>query len=134
MALTAEATRVDIPHESGAWMELRPLSWKELKEARKVQSKENRDEAKDFGVEFVAALTKGQVDEAKARKLIREQEYEPGQFDTATMLELGIAAWSYDNELNSKSIEQLDERTAVWAKQQIIDLTKPPSEEAQKNS
>lgn len=131
--LKSEPIRVDVPHEAGQWFELRPLSWVQMKEARKLAATEQREIAKDFGAEFVAALTSGQVDEAKARKLIAEQQYKPAAFDTATMLEKGIAAWSYEEDCNEITIAQLDERTAVWAVQAIISLCKPPSDEEVKN-
>lgn len=132
--LSSEPTRFDIPHEKDQWMELRRLSWKQLRRARKLQEEEQREVAKSFGAEFLAALTSGKVDEDKARKLIKEQQYSVNNFDLEALLEEGIAGWSYDAALTPDSIESLDERTAVWAAQQIIDLTRPPTEEEEKNS
>jgi hypothetical protein len=126
--------RVDIPHEPGQWFELRRLSWKQLRKARKIVEEEQREIAKSFGAEFVAALTSGRVDEDRARRLIQEQQYRAVNFDTEVMLEQGIVAWSYDKPLNVDTIEQLDERTAVWAVQEIINLCKPLDEVAEKNS
>ena len=132
--LESEPTRVDLPHEKGQWFEFRRLSWKQLRKARKLVEEEQREVAKSFGAEFIAALTSGRVDEDRARRLIQEQQYKAVNFDTEAMLEQGIAAWSYDKPVNVDTIEQLDERTAVWAVQQIIDLVKPLSEEDEKNS
>jgi hypothetical protein len=115
-------------------MELRRLSWKKLRKARKLQEEEQREVAKSFGAEFMKALSRGDVDEDRARRLIKEQQYNADNFDTEALLESGIAAWSYAEPVNLDTIEELDERTAVWAKQQIIDLTKPPSEDEEKNS
>ena len=131
--LQSKPIRVDIPNEEGEWFELRALSWVQMKEARKLAATEQREIAKDFGAEFVAALSSGKIDEARARKLIAEQQYRPASFDTGIMLEKGIAAWSYDEPVNPETIKQLDERTAVWVVQQIIDRCKPPSEEETKN-
>jgi len=132
--LLSEPVQMDIPHEKGAWFKIRRLSWKQLRKARKLQEEEQREIAKSFGAEFIAALTSGKVDEERARRLIREQQYNVVNFDLETLLGFGIAEWSYEEELSSSTIEQLDERTAVWAAQEIIDLTKPPSEEEEKNS
>ncbi len=132
--LRSEPTRFDVPHEAAAWFDLRRLSWKQLREARKLQAKEQRQIAKDFGAEFVAALTAGKVDEEGVRRLMREQQYKVENFDMGNLLESGIAAWSYEEPVEKDTLEQLDERTAVWAAQQIIDLTKPPSEEEEKKS
>ncbi len=133
MALMAEPIRLEVPHEQDQWMELRALSWKQLKDARKVAERENREVIKELGGEILKALSSPGGDE-NARKLMKQQEYDPRSFDTAMLLQFGIAAWSYERDLDEKSIEQLDERTAVWAKEEIIGLTKPPDEEAQKNS
>jgi len=132
--LTSEPVKVDVPHEKDTWFRLCKLSWKQLRGARKIAEEEQREIAKSFGAEFIAALTKGQVDEARARKLIRDQEYNVTNFDLGTLLESGIVEWSYETPLSLTAIEQLDERTAIWAAQAIIDLTKPPNEEEEKNS
>ena len=132
--LTSEPVKVDVPHEKGTWFRLCKLSWKQLRKARKIQEEEQREIAKSFGAEFIAALTKGQVDEARARRLIREQEYNVVNFDLGALLESGIFEWSYETPLSLTAIEQLDERTAVWAVQKIIDMTKPMDEDETKNS
>ena len=131
--LQSEPTRVDVPHEDGEWFSFRRLSWKQLRAARKKVEEEQREIAKSFGAEFVAALRSG-VDEDRARRLIQEQQYRAVNFDTETMLVQGVSAWSYDQPVSLETIEQLDERTAVWAVQEIIELCKPISEADEKNS
>lgn len=130
--LKSEPVRIDVPHEENTWFDFVKLSWKQLRRARKLAEEEQREIAKSFGAEFVAALTKG--DEDRARKLIQEQQYNVTNFDLEALLENGIVGWSYDAPINPDTIEQLDERTAVWAAQTIIDLTKPPSEVDEKKS
>lgn len=132
--LLSEPIRIDIPHEPNAWFEFCRLSWKKLRAARKRAEEEQREIAKSFGAEFISALTKGDVDEARARKLIKDQQYNVVNFDIGLLLEAGITTWSYEEKLCKENIEQLDERTAMWAAQKIIDITKPPSEEEEKNS
>ncbi|MEE9359073.1 MAG: hypothetical protein V3U85_01180 [Hyphomicrobium sp.] len=116
-------------------MMLRALSWKQLKAARRARSTEAKEEMKELGAEIIAAYVKGGQEEAAARRIIKEMEYEPGQFDTPMLLSFGIDSWSYgDGKATNEKIETLDERTAVWAKQEIINMTKPPSEEEQKKA
>jgi len=133
--ISREPERIDIPHEEGHWFELRKLSWKNLRKARKKQEEEQREIAKAFGAEFLAVLTKGGSDaEDKARRLIRKQQYDVSNYDMETLLFHGVASWSYEEPVTPEALSDLDERTAVWAAQAIIDLTKPPSEEEEKNS
>lgn len=130
--LHTEPIRKEIPHEPGQWMDLRRLPWKKLKKARKKQEKENREVIKDFGAEFLRVLRDG-GDEEKARRVLEKQQYHVSNFDIETLLQDGIAAWSYDHELTPANLGELDERTAQWAAQALIDLIKPPDEEAVKN-
>lgn len=130
--LQTEQIKVDIPHEPGNWMKFRTLSWKKLKKARKKQEKENREIIKDFGAEFMKVLRTG--DEEKARKLLEKQQYHVSNFDVETLLNEGIAAWSYEEDIIPENIDELDERTAQWAAQTLIDLVKPPDRDNVKNS
>ena len=136
--LLSEPIRVDVPHKEGQWFELRPLSWKKVKEARKALSREQLDDAKSVGAELISAFQGSKEDQKAAREALREQqkeqEYDISKFDTGIVLEYGIAKWSYEEPVNLEAIEQIEEKTAIWAKQQIIDMTKAPSEEERKNS
>ena len=129
--LGSEPVKCDIPHEAGEWMELRALSFKQLKAARKKQEKEQREIIKDFGAEFFAAIQRGGDAAVKA---IERQQYHVSNFDMEELLVLGVSAWSYNAEVNLDNIGALDEKTAVWAAKTIIDMTKPPDEDEEKNS
>lgn len=130
--LSSEPIEVEIPHEAGQWMKLRKLSWTKLREARKKQAKEQREIVKDFGADFMKVMAGG--DEEKTRKFLERQEYHITNFDVETLLKYGIAEWSYDEPVNDEQIEELDEMTARWAAQEILNLVKPPDEEEEKNS
>jgi len=133
MLVTREPHRRDIPHEEGAWIEICKLSWVQLKKARKAATLDNAEMAKAFGAELIKAL-QGDDAEKKVRTLNKALQYDETQFDTELLLAEGVVGWSYEDELGPETIKQLDEETAAWAKQEIIDLTKPPSEEELKNS
>lgn len=139
--------RVDVPHEPGEWFEIWRVPWKKLKRARKITEAENRDIAKAFGPAFIKAFQSEDGVE-KGEQLIRRQRYDESNFDTAILLEYGVAGWSYMQDVvteggavalekvsvSSEALGELDEQTAAWAKQAIIDLTRPRTENEEKNS
>ena len=132
--LKSEPVLFDVPHEPGETMSFNRLSWKEMKEARKVAAEENREEVKAFGAEFIAALQSGKGGADEAKKLLKAQEYAASNYDTAILLKHGIASWSYGADVSAETIGQLDEVTAMWAKECILGLARPKNEEETKNS
>ena len=148
MLVSREPKRFDIPHEEGEWIEIVKLPWVKLREARKENEKENRAIAREFGAEFVKALASSDDDEKaerRAKKLIKDQQYDESNFGTHTLLKAGLVGWSYTHTSKEKpetevmvpikdGVERIDELTVTWIKQTIIDYTKPPSEKEEKNS
>ncbi len=132
MLVTRDPIRREVPHEEGAWFDFCKLSWKELARSRKDGLKENAERAKLFGVEWIKALTESGKE--KADRIASAQEWDQSNFGTETLLGVGIVGWSYEAEVSDESIATLDGATAAWAKQEIIDLNKPPSEEEVKKS
>lgn len=131
MLVTKEPIRREIPHEPGEWMDFCKLSWRQMRDARKRQEKDNIATVKEFGAEFIQALN-SDGGEKKAKKLLQEQQYDPRAFDQETLLSEGIVAWSYQMELDLTSVAQLDEVTADWAMREIIAINRPMSEEEEK--
>ena len=132
--LGSKPVKLDIPHESGQWMELTALSWKKLKKARKELQGEQIETMRAFGAELIAAFKDESVKEERLRQLEKRQQYHVSAFALETLLRHGIHAWSYDEKINDETIAELDERTAIWAAEQIIELCKPPDENELKNS
>lgn len=126
MALINDKTRkVDIPHESGEWMEVKKLSWRQLEVARDIMTDNTVAKFRKMGGEMVKAFTN-----EKAR-----QETDPRtQYDRGFVLEAGISRWSYDAEVNKANIEKLDEETAIWAFEEILNLNNPLTDEERKNA
>lgn len=127
MALVSRITkRVEIPHEPGEWMEFRKLSWKQLEEASDVTSDAMFDKMKKMGGDIISAL-----------KSLEEKESQPqnsnAKYDRDTVLQKGIAKWSYSDALNGGTIGLLDEETASWAFDEILSLNQPRTEEETKN-
>lgn len=127
MAIVSKATkRIEVPHEPGQWMEIRKLSWRQLEAASDVATEAAMKRMKEAGPEMMAAL----------RKLVEGQVsgQQASNYDRHAVLKSGIAGWSYDEPVSDENIDLLDEETAKWAVDAILDLKKPLSEEERKNA
>ena len=125
---------IDHPTESDIRFEVRGLSWVELDEARSLASASQREVIKDLGAAFLAALGSSDNDESdRALAKLDEQRYHPAQFDTGSLLTAGLVSWTVSNgdgeivPLNDDTIGQLDEGTAMFLVEQIIEITRPAS-------
>ena len=123
MALVGKITQyAPIPHEDGAWFELRGIPWVILKEAKKARVKDALGIA-----EALAEMT------PEAREVMRSSgDSRPApaatqaapdlddEYDRGVILRAGIAAWSYDDPVTPETIASLDERTADWAFRELL--------------
>ena len=105
--------RVDIPHEDGEWVSFRYLSWKDLSEAEQVRTQTVMDSARRMGADFYSALSDVKRDPDSGPK--PEDSYDRGW-----LLRVGIADWSYKEPVSPEAVDRLDNRTAVWAIEQIV--------------
>jgi len=137
------------------WFAFRKPSSAVVGEARRVAAAEGRRGVRDFGAEIVKAFSSGDDDDKAARraaKLAREMEFDPELFDRAVLLggctidgqavKGAVVDWEGPGYKNAdgrpvpvcaESIADLDEATARWAHQYVIDLMKPPSQEGDKS-
>lgn len=138
--------RRDVPGEPGEWIEFRKLSWRQLRDARKKQEAENREDVKQLGADFVAAIIRPEPNETeaqqaqrvdRAKRLMEQRRWDVDQFDLGMLLTKGIAAWSYAVDGHAVAVDQgidlLEPHTAEWAGEQVIALSRPPSEDDRKN-
>ena len=146
--LGSKKFEIDIPHEPGESFTFRKPSWIQEQDAREGAGRKNRQEARDFGGEFIRELNKVDPDEpeetaekriALAHQRLKAFEYDISQFDLGLLLEAGVTGWSYKRDgapvpVNAKEIATLDSPTAKWAGLEIIELLKPPTKEEEKNS
>jgi hypothetical protein len=150
------AMRVDIPHEPGNWMEFRKPSSAVVREARRVVEAEGRRGVRDFGAEIVKAFSAGDDDDRAARraaKLAKLQEYDSSSFDRSTLLagatiegeavKGAIVNWGGPAYANAdgkavpvirQSVEDLDEATAQWAHEHVVEMMRPPAPEVDKRT
>ena len=131
--LLSKVQKVDHPYEVGQWFEFRGLSWVQLADARSQASAEQREIIKDLGPEFLSQLGSTDTEESdRAVKALEAQKYNASNYDTGTLLRAGVVDWSYENgdgesvAVTDETLANLDEATAVWACEMILDITKPP--------
>ena len=114
--LTGDRTRrVPIPHEDGEWVELKELSGRQLRKVKKARFKEIILDAKDMGPELMKALTR--IDAADVEAAARDPLAE---YNIDALLEEGIVAWSYEDEVGKETIGQLDQKTEQFIARQLV--------------
>lgn len=104
--------REAIPHEAGAWVDFRHLSWTQLQRARQVRESEALRSMREIGGDLLGQLAQLQTGQAG----------QPGSgevYDRQTLLVLGIAGWSYAAPVSAETVAQLDQATAEWAYQTL---------------
>lgn len=100
---------VDIPHEPGQRMKLRPLTWVEKEKASEIRQAAAMAKAAALPVEMFKML-----------EGIERTDDAEEQFDTGTVLAAGILKWSYEAALTPESLATLDDATAEWAFEEIM--------------
>lgn len=118
--------RVDIPHEDGQWMEFRKLPWRKLDEARRATQIDGATLAKAYGAELVREIQRlgSDVSPDLQAAVEAEKAQRRGQYDTGVLLRAGIVKWSYsEGHPKPDEIDDLDEDTAAWAREQVLDLS-----------
>jgi len=114
--LTGSRTRnVPIPHEENEWVELKELSGRQLRKARKAKFKEIILDVREMGGEVMKAITDVKVEDLKAAARDPLSEY-----DIDDLLEAGIVAWSYEAEVNTDTIGELDQKTEKFIAMQLV--------------
>lgn len=133
--VSQEPIQRPVPHEPGEWFEFYVLSDKKLRKAKRAAKGEQMETIRALGAEIFKAMQSSDPDAVKrARARAREFDHDISNYDVPTLLRLGIAGWSYKVKLGNDPSDQLDSKTAEWAAQEILDLTRPPSEEELGNS
>ena len=131
--LLSKVQKVDHPYEVGQWFEFRGLSWVQLADARSQASAEQREIIKDLGPEFLSQLGSTATEESdRAVKALEAQKYALSNYSPKVLLHYGVVDWAYENgdgesgAVTDETLANLDEATAVWACETILDITKPP--------
>ena len=133
--VSAFTKRLEIPGESGQWMELRPLAFLEIEEAQRrgfMETLRLAFEMKDLAdtiTSVVEGLQKAVADsepDAESEAIVaamEKSEVDPLQgLDQLTVLVGGIVAWSYGVAVDEATIRLLETDTAHWAACEIVGL------------
>jgi len=119
VALTGKTTprQVAIPHEQGQWMSFRRLPWPVLLAAEQKRTAAAIKNVAELGSE-VREMFQSATPRAAAPEL---KEKDPADtYDRAIILRAGIVAWSYEAEVDTEAVDDLDEETADWAFREIL--------------
>lgn len=107
-------SKVPIPHEEGEWIEIRPLSWKAIEEAKHARLKGLIETMQDAAP--LLQLLEGRTVDTQDAGLVDPL----AQYDLTTLLLRGIVGWSYGEVIDKENIEALDELTAKWAAEMLL--------------
>lgn len=125
MAITGTITRqVPVPHEDGQTFTFRLLGWKQIEQAKQARTSTQFENLRAMGVDLLQAfqgLNRGEVAGAAAGAAAGADPFDI--YDKATLLRLGITAWSYDTPVSEEAIDALDAVTATWAARQVLELS-----------
>ena len=113
-----EPTRHEVPNEPGEWIEFRPLSWRQLEDAKQART-------------LAAIKVAGQIPPEVYERMSHLQERgetsdleTTDEYDKAAVLAASIAEWSYvDVELTPENIDGMDGETSAWAHRIALDLS-----------
>lgn len=128
--------KVNIAHEPGEWLDIRKVSSGYIDVARDIEGRKQAKTIKDMGGLSAMPSFKrcpkcaGQQEEghecnpldmfAKEERDKNPAAVDATALDRKTMLNAGILAWSYDDEVSEESVAALDEPTADWAFREIV--------------
>ena len=120
MALTSKLTtdRIELEHEPGEWIEIKPVPWTVLRDAREARVRRAIAPFVSLGPEGIAAL-QGQ---GQSRNGDMPEDEHPEEYDRETLLRKSVVAWSYEQPVNEPNIGDLDEETATVVYQRAVKL------------
>jgi hypothetical protein len=151
MLVDHHVKRVEIPHEPGEWMELRRLSFGEMRELNHASRIAYLEGLADVPEQVLEVQLRVEADMAEARRRAKEkaereaaERGEPPADEPAApeppadpllgrdldvVLRFGVVAWSYADAdgkqipVSGEAVAMLDRTTAEWAAREILCLT-----------
>lgn len=119
--------RVEIPHEPGAWMVLRPLPWPLLEAAASERTRRQTAAATELMSSIMSAEERREAMAAAQAQNRQDGVQAPTAppdpadvWDRRIVLRAGIVEWSYGDPFDPDLIDDLDEQTADWAFRTIL--------------
>lgn len=117
--------RLDVPGHDGAWVEIRKLGWKKLREASEVASDTAYRAVKALGKEGFEAVREVTQEQIEAFKKDATQ-----QLDATVLLRAAVVGWSFDRKVSPETLDDLEPAVADWLVREIVALSVPPKDEA----
>ncbi len=118
--------RIELPAEPGEWIEVRPLSWRDLQGAREARQHEAIRKAIDLG----SALKdlSGIAQDRQPNTPVEPKAEDT--YDVGYLLHRAIVDWSYGEPVTEEAVDSLDQKTVDV----VLDELLPKTTEAdQKN-
>ena len=95
MLIRTVTRKIELPHEKGAWIEVRDLPRKVIKESKRLNMVESMESLKDFGDVMKAFM--GQTPDPNVKETVES-------YDLDYILEYAITGWSYDEKFSKEAI------------------------------
>ncbi len=127
MLTKAITKRIELAHEPGEWIEVRPLSWRDLQGSRDEHSQTAIKKALDLGsaLNGLSEMAAAQKKDAEPTNPKIEDTYDVGY-----LLHRAIVDWSYGEPVTEEAVDSLDQTTVDVV---LDDLLPKTSEADQKN-
>lgn len=130
---TGAVRRVQLEHEPGEWIDVRPLSWRQAEEALRIAHTAKLRELTGMGDALLGAMEMakdlpGEIMAASAAEAAGAEAV----YDTATLLRHGVVAWSYPEPVTAETLDELDPITVQAIVAEL--LPRPLSEADRKNA
>lgn len=128
--------KIDIPHESGQWMQFRRLNGRRIAECMDRRQADAMTRMKALGSDGLAMIRDAAAGKDKNDPVADVKSDPMGSFDRETLLLHGIAAWSYDADVKAELASEdggLDPITSDWAALEILRFNKLIPEEQETN-
>ena len=126
MLTNGQRMRIDIPHEPGEWLVIRPLPWPLLAAAATERTRRQTGEAAALleSLPNIDAQRDALTNAANAQRANSHEAPAPidpaNVWDRRIVLRAGIVEWSYGDPFDADQIDDLDEQTADWAFRAIL--------------
>jgi len=116
----SKTEKLDIPHEPGEWIEVRPLLASEMDAARDARLKR-----------LMGMWAGGDIPKTPERDEEREEtpETRASGYNPETLLGYAVVGWSYDHDFTpgaQEHIELLDAGTRDWLHQELVERNTRP--------
>lgn len=106
--------KLDVPHEPGESIWVRPLPWSELRKAKELVVDAFLNKISSMPG-FMDQMMKDSDGRKSGKEIDPEDEY-----DNTALLVAAVAKWSYPETVAAENIEGLDPKTKAWLLQEVI--------------